>query len=69
MKILVCTCIIYYIIIYSDDEDLSMYMYKDLDGEVVGKLPGQLKGEDFVISDCKVHDYMWILCNTYTAKL
>ena len=26
MKILVCTCIIYYIIIYSDNEDLSMYM-------------------------------------------
>ena len=48
-----------------------MYMYKNLDGEVVGKLPGQLKGEDFVISDCKVHDYMWILtyCNTYTVKL
>ena len=30
MKILVCTCIIYYIIIYSDNEDLSMYMYNIL---------------------------------------
>ena len=29
-------------------------MYQALDGEVVGKAPGQLNGEDFIIEDCKV---------------
>lgn len=40
---------------YRDDIDISNFIYRDLEEEVVAKFPGQLKGEDFVIENCKVH--------------
>ena len=33
---------------------MTNYMYQGLNGAVVGKVPGQLRGEDFIIEDCKV---------------
>ena len=43
------------IYMYRDDIDISNFIYCDLKEEVVAKFPGQLKGEDFVIENCKVH--------------
>ena len=57
---LVCVIINVNVTIRSDD-DLSNYMYQYVNGVNVGKTPGQLNGEDFIIEDCKVHviyDYM-----------
>lgn len=44
-----------HIYMYRDDIDISNFIYRDLEEEVVAKFPGQLKGEDFVIENCKVH--------------
>ena len=34
-----------------NDED---YVFEKLEGSVVGKIPGQINGEDFAIDNCKV---------------
>ncbi len=50
----VCFISIYRYKIRSTSDDLSNYMYQELIGVQVGKVPGQLNGEDFIIEDCKV---------------
>ena len=35
-------------------KDFSLYTYERLDGVTVGKIPGEIDGEDFVIENCTV---------------
>jgi len=39
----------------ADRPDPKNYMYSDLEGTVVGKLPGSIDGQQFLIQNCKVH--------------
>lgn len=55
----------FHIYMYRDDIDISNFIYHDLKEEVVAKFPGQLKGEDFVIENCKVHVNLVIRPSSY----
>lgn len=39
----------------ADRPDPKDYMYSDIEGTVVGKLPGSINGQQFLIQNCKVH--------------